>query len=211
MKKFLSILLLVGSTFSIFGQQFKFQSFLNEFSLTVSNTFAFTNLSSIGVLTTNVTGAIYTNFQGTRVICTNADTHNSFVDIPLWTDRNGNWPAVQYTPMYTNVVATYQDYPQSVYVKLIGQSGANSAVTFVAFPIVFDDKTGTTKEINAAGTTWTFAVTANTTTPVTLLTNVPAHLWRGAQGIRINRVVNGDVDATSNATILDLALVGWVP
>lgn len=220
MKKLISTLFVLGIAGAAYGQNWTYQSFLNEASLTVTNTIQATNLAGIGATTTNVVGLIWTNQAGTRVIAAAGDTHNPFVDCQIWPNSQGSWPAISYTPMYTNSPATWQDSPFSIYLKLIGQSGANSTVTFVAYPIVQDTSgpatssagpAGVTKEINATATSWTFSVTANTTTPVTLLTNAPTYLWRGASGIRINRVVNGDTDATSNVTIQDLALVGFRP
>lgn len=217
MKKLIFLSMLVAS--SAMGQQFKYQSFLNESALTITNTIQATNLASIGATTTNVVGLIITNFQGTRVIAAAGDTHNAFLDVQLWGERNSGTPPF-YFATGTNVLQNWIPSPQSVYVKLVGQSGANSAVTFVIYPIVEDISLtvgGTNsiiagiKEINAAANTWTFAVTANTTTPVTLITNVPANLFIGAKGLRMNRIVNGDTDATSNVTIQDCALVGFMP
>lgn len=176
-------------------------------SLSCSNIAQPTNILSIGVAPTNAVGIQFTNSAGVRLIAdgTNYESRNPFVDLPIWPDHDGRYEGLSYS---TNsaLLNAWQPSPLNVYVKLVGQSGANSAVTFSFFPLADG-----TNECNAAGSRWDFSLTANTTTPVTLVTNVPLYLWRGCHAIRCTRVVNTDTDASSRVDLLSLELTGFKP
>lgn len=206
MKKRLTILFGLALVYGASAQTIRVQSFLNGQSLSCSNIAQPTNLASIGVITTNAVSLQFTNFQGTRLIAdgTNYETRNPFKDVSLVSDRDGRYAALTWAN--TNTLQNWQQSPFSLAIKVLGQSGANSGVTFSFYPLVAGSN-----EINAASTRWDVGVTANTTTPVTLLTNVPMYLWMGADSLRCVRAVNADTDASSRVDVLELDLTGPVP
>lgn len=219
MKKFLIVVGLVLGL-SAGAQNFITQSFINAQSLAVSNTICVTNLVSLNGTGTNVNGTQWTNFAGTRVVAgptyvtnsitgaitTNASKANLLREIELRPDRNGNYDALTWVPVYTNVLDNWIPSKYNLNIRLTGQSGANSAVTFVFTPICDG-----TNESSAAADLWKVAVTATTTTPVVLNTNVPAYLWRGCKGIRLREIYNADTDASSRVDVLSCTLNSWTP
>lgn len=96
--------------------------------------------------------------------------------------------------------------PLTVFLRLHGGSGANSAVTFVFQPL-WD---GVTAPINTTDD-WSVALTATTSTVVDLATNVPLWRWPGAAGLRLKSIVNGDTDATSQITVTKCSINGFRP
>lgn len=207
MKYIFSLFLGLGLVASATAQNFQAISFINGQSLSCSNIAQPTNLLSIGVAPTNAVSLQFTNQQGSRLIAdgTNNETRNPFVDVPLWADREGRQSILYYQGTNTSL-QTWQPSPINLYIKVIGQSGANAGVTFSFFPLA-----DSTNECNAAGSRWDVGVTANTTTPVTLVTNVPLYLWQGCYGMRCTRAVNADTDASSRVDILALELTGFRP
>jgi len=221
MKKLLvSVWVMVG-LLTATAQNFESQNLLSVSSICVSNTINVTNILSASVgAGTNVDGTIWTNLAGVRVIAatttstnsisgvitTNASKVNLFKDISLaaLVDREGRFPALAWAA--TNTLQNWQQSPASLFVKLNGQSGANSAVTFVLTPVPDG-----VNESTAAADLWSFSVTATTTTPVTLLTNLPLYKWMGCKTLRLRSVTNGDTDATSRVDILALSVNSNVP
>lgn len=202
----LLVWLALAAAIPVKAQNFVSQSFMNQSVLVLTNTLQFTNLASIGCNPSNTVGALYTNFQGTRVIAAAGDYHNAFKDVDLYPMRDGEIDPLYYATG-TNILQNIVPSHQQIFVKLVGiNAAANSAVTFTMFPV----PDGTT-ECNAAATTFTFAVTANGTTPVTLVTNIPSYLWTGCAKLRCNRIVNGDADANSQVNLTDFSLNGYRP
>jgi hypothetical protein len=151
----------------------------------------------------------WTNTAGSRVtVATNTGagswanaTTKVVDDIPLWSDRNGQpvWEPNTNSNNYVQSGATLA-------VTMVGGSGANTASTWVFTP-VYDG----VNEATAAAELWTIAFTPTTTTVATLVTNVPTYRWPGAKLLRLVRVVPGDTDASSQVTLLDVNVNGFVP
>jgi hypothetical protein len=190
-----------------------FKSFLADkiCSLNVSNAvLGVTNLLTKNGHQTNEWGVVFTNcVTGSRSMVTNyaaitntaatLEYFNLLSDVELWADRNGSGAPVGTWTTLTNT-------PYSVFVRLVGQSGANAAMTFVFTPL-FDG----TNETTVAGQDFAWAVTANTTTEVCLVTNIFDTRFQHAKKIRCRSISNADTDATSTVTILSLGLVGFQP
>ncbi len=206
--------------------QWGYQSFINPYcnSITVSNKLmGVSNLlstwkygSAKAMTATNVTSGLGTNYWGISFtnlygqscfVTNNAVLTNTFgtfedlnllQDVKLWTDRTGMpgvWP---YLLRDSNSFA-------SVFIKLAGTSGANSAVNFYFVPLVDG-----TNEVTQAGEEWVVGVTATTTTPVSIYTNVP-NKFIGVRGFRLRAINNTDVDATSRVDLYNCALIGFGP
>ena len=200
MKHLLALLGLI-LPLAVTAQNFLSQDFLNVRSVQVTNGIGATNLNSFGVAATNFNGIVYTNLAGTRLETgTTNNTFNLFKDAQLWADRNGR----PFMGIETNNMVSTS--PGSVFLKLVGGSGANAAVTFVFRPVVDGQN-----ESTAAADTWSVALTATTTTPVTLRTNVPFYLWPGCKGLRLRSIVNGDTDASSGVFVQECSLNGFLP
>lgn len=214
MKKILLILGLVSSMVSAQAQvqRHLVQSFINATSITVSNTVSVTNLLSLatqgsvgpGTNTWNIT---FTNYAGVAEVVTN----NASITNTIFTYENYNllgsaflWEGATHAAQALSNSTNGPTY-SSVMIKLIGQSGANAAVnfTFVPLPDGINEST-------ASADTWVVGVTANTTTPVCVFTNVPAR-FIGCAKLRLRSVVNTDTDATSKVDILNCALIGFPP
>lgn len=189
------------------------QPFVNATSITVSNNLSVTNLNSttsVGSVGagTNVWGTTFTNYAGTACLVTNnaalTNTYGTFENynllgsVWLWEGRSH---VPQNTWYSTNVPTTIG----SVMIKLVGQSGANSAVNFTFVPLPDG-----TNEATAAAETWVVGVTANTTTPVVIYTNIPSR-FIGCAKLRLRSVLNTDTDATSKVDVQACALVGFPP
>jgi len=215
MKKLLLIVGLVLGLVSVSQAQLQrhvVQSFINATSITVSNGLSVTNLQSL--LTqgsvgpgTNIWGITFTNYSGVAVMVTN----NAAVTNTIFTYENYNLlGAAHLWENATHVVqalanSTNGPTYNSVMIKLIGQSGANAAVNFTFVPLPDG-----TNEVTASGDTWVVGVTANTTTPVCIFTNIPAR-FIGCAKLRLRSVLNTDTDATSKVDILSCGLVGFPP
>ena len=208
--KYLFTLILALSTLGASAQTHISQSFLNVKSLQVSNVAAVSNLVlSAGM--SNIFGGRWTNNAGTAVNVTNAgNTVKLLNDVRLWADRDGNVPIRQ----VNSVPGTQTNYmyvaPFTISGKLIGGSGANSAVTFVVTPF-WKDVPDDGSTFVATTHDFTFAVTAASGV-VTFATNVVSAVnWAGAKGCRIRSIVNGDTDFTGGVYITDLDLTGFRP
>jgi hypothetical protein len=210
MKKLLSLtLLFVG--LSAFGQDFKTYSFLNVRSIVPSNGLSFTNIDLLNGVTTNVYSVHYTNLAGSQVV-PNGTTNNSenvFKPVPLWADREGRWygPTFAVSSGTNDTVQSFSPSYCNINVRLVGGSGANSAVQFVFAPIWDDSGTIGTE----SGDNFTFTVTATTTTIINMATNVPVYKWIGAKGLAVRSVTNPDGDASSQVVITELNLNGFQP
>ena len=209
MKKFIySLLAVLGLVSAASAQNHVSQNFLNVLSLNVSNNLSISNLTSFAGMT-NILGVTWTNLLGTRQTVTAAgDTTKLLNDVSLWSDRNGN-PYVALGAYQSNGNTSTNANPvgpANLFLRLHGGSGANSAVTFVFQPL-WDGSTA------PAATTddWSVALTATTTTPVTLATNVPFYRWPGAKGLRLKSIVNSDTDASSQVTVTAIQLNGFRP
>ncbi len=192
------------------AQDFRTFSFLNARSLQTTNTIGITNLATISTVTaSNVTGTVYTNTAGTRVL-TGPGTNeyvNLLKTINLWADRNGSALA----PIYTNQAPGAAEMPNAsyanIYIRIVGGSGANSAVTFGFVPVPSDSGV----DSNVAGDLITVAVTANTTTQVQSITRLDYRKVANCKGLMCKYITNGDGDASSGVTVLECSLNGFVP
>lgn len=215
MKNLLKIVLLttlVSLTLTSQAQTFSSQSFIaNASSLNVSNTFGITNLLAPSTYGSNVVSVLFTNRAGTRVVVAagTGETVNLCASVNLWPDRNGNW----WSPLYqqsTNgtplQIAPYPGMPASLTVRLIGGSGANVAMLMKFVPVFDGDN-----ESTVAAEAFDWSVTPNTTTAVCISTNVPLYKWPGAKKLRLKSITAGDTDASSQVTIFNLSLNGYVP
>lgn len=226
MKKLLSMALLATTICASKAQDHHVYTFLKPeiYSITVSNTYSFTNLDSfqptgtgqgtniLGNLWTNVLMAAGTNLGQRMLVAaanagtgTNLDlaTYNVFQDAPLWVNRTAD--PVQSITAGLAGVTNYPVY-HSIMIRLAGKSGANAAVNFI-FSAVPDG----TNETTAAGNTFTVGVTANTTSPVCIYTNLPAYQFSTAKKIRLRSVTNTDTDATSDVQVYQVSLIGFQP
>jgi hypothetical protein len=208
MKKIIALpflLLTAVTAFSALGATgtgFKSQSFIADgvSVLNVTNLLGVTNLQSISIQT-NVAGTTWTNASGALVTHSTNDftaIKNLVKDVALW-DPSPIYEAV------TGVNATNSNFA-NIYIRLVGQSGANTACTFIFVPI-FD---GTNESLVAADAL-SIAVTSSGTTVVDLATKVPAYKWIGAQGLRLKSITHPDADASSRVSVLNCSLNGFVP
>ncbi len=202
MKKLIAILALVALTVTVNAQVFRSQTLLGPGvgSVAVSNTIPVTNLSTLtfyGLTATNPTvGVIWTNLSGiSNNVVGAGDANNLLGTAVLWADRNGNWPSLGQSNYYA-----------SFGFRLVGQSGANSAVTFTFVP-VYDG----TNEATAAGDVYTVAVTATGASMVVTNTPVPLYKWPGCKSIRLRGIVNADTDASSQVNVQAVQLNGFIP
>lgn len=208
MKKLFIVGAIGLSTLGAMGQSHLSQSFLNVQSLNTTNAYAVTNLAT-GLQTYLAVGVLWTNSAGTVNRATNGvRTDVLFKDVSLWSDRDG-LPFTQNVKTLTGLTDTNAPAyvpPARLFIQLHGGSGANAAVTFVFNP-VWDGDT------QPAATTddWSVALTATTTTPVTLATNIPMWMWPGAKSLRVKTITNGDTDASSQVTVTKLSVNGFRP
>ncbi len=223
MKKLIALLGVVGLGLTLHAQNFESQSFLTVRSIAVTNTLCVTNLNSpINTYGTNNVGTIWTNLAGTRVVSgtvsatnpiTGAITYqgsgaNLLRSIDLPPNRLGSYPPLQFATISGTIdtLVSWVPSPFNLNIRLVGQSGANSAVTFVFAPVCDG-----TNESGATADLFKVAVTANTTTAVTLNTNLPAYLWMGCKSLRLREVINADTDASSRVDVLGVTLNSWIP
>lgn len=198
----------VGVGLTANAQNFRSLNFLAPVSsITVSNTMSFTNLLSSGVtgVTTNINGLIYTNLLGNQVIVATNDQTQLATDIPLWSDRNGNPIFVQ--PGQTNGVVNgpVSGYSLAVHVKSAGTASTN-LINITITPVV----DGVNEDTTSADY-WTVGVLPNGTTGVEIVTNVPIWKWPGVKALRLRSVTQTNVTASSQATIDNISLNGFVP
>jgi hypothetical protein len=176
-------------------------------SLNVTNAIPLTNLNSTAT-TTNALNVSYTNTAATFKVLTNS-TKNLFVDVPLWSLRDGR-PAYVVETQGTN--GMYVTSFGTVAITLQSQSGANAAVSFIMRPLFGQSKlTGKPNQATEAAQTWTFAVTPTASSVQTFTTNAPMHLWPGAVGLRLCGIINADTDASGAVYLRDISLNGYVP
>jgi hypothetical protein len=210
MKKIILVLCLLAATLNSFAQNFISDNFLAVNSLAVSNILQYTNISCYGVNASNAVGTVWTNLNGTRVVVASgaaSETAKLTKDIDLISsDRSGRPMPIYWTNPYTNVLADWQPSPQNLFIRIVGQSGANSAVVFTFVPVP-DGDTDTT----AAADVWKVSITANGAIPVTLITNIPSSKWFGCKALRLQTIVNADVDASSRVDVLKLKVNQWMP
>ncbi len=174
MKKILiSLGLVLGLVTSVVAQpSHKSYKFINPAiqTITYSNTYSLTNLSSATSQLTNAPRLYWTNNAGRVTVQTNTGqgswanaTFPVLQDVPLWTTRDGKIPWEDNTN-YLN--APLSDATLSC--TFIGGSGANVVTTLVFSPL-FDG----VHESTVATDIWTVGVVPVASTLVTTTTNVP--------------------------------------
>lgn len=205
------------------GLSFKSYSFLNCQSLQVSNTIQVTNLLSFNNTTqSNVTGTVFTNLAGSKVTSApgTADFVNLLKIVPLWDTGGG-----MYTPIYTNQApgATLMAgpyYNASIFIRLVGGSGANAAVTFRFTPVpsaynpvtrAYPDWTQFGLDEGVAADVQTISVTATTTTEIKSRTLLDLSKFVGCAGIMCQLINNADTDASSAVQVLECSLNAFTP
>lgn len=201
---------------------FRTASFFEGRSLVVSNLFQITNLvSRVNTVNTNIGGTIYTNQQGSRVII--GVGTNEFVNllktIPLW-DFAMPIDVVRTNQAPGDIEVDGPYYNASIFIRLVGQSGANSAVQFrfIPVPSAYNPITGkgpdfTYEDIDSAVTAdaFTISLTATTTTEVHSRTKLDMRRFAGCAGIMLQAVINGDADASSRVDVLECTLNYFSP
>jgi hypothetical protein len=216
MNKTISLITLcLAFAFSAPAQNFLSQSFINPSvrSIEVSNTlYGVTNLlSGTG---TNVDGNRWTNNFGTRIMATNTVPAGQYfpllVDhVTLYPDKMGSYMPFANTntiPGNGSAASTWSPSTHNLFIKMVGGSGANAAVTFIFAPVCDG-----VNECTAAADVFSVALTATTTTPVTLITNLPTYRWMGCKGLRLRSIHNADTDASGQVYIQNVSLNGFVP
>ena len=207
-KLLLSAVCILGAATGL-AQDFKSQSFLAVQTIAVTNLLGATNLlSPSNTYATNNAGTVWTNLAGTRVIVSGSTgaAVNLLKTLDLPPDRNGNYSPLTWVPVYTNVLDNWIPSKFNLSIRIKGQSGANSAVTFVFAPVCDGSLENT-----ATADLFKVAVTANTTSLVTLSTNLPSHIWMGCKSVRLREIVNADTDASSRVDVLSVTLNSWQP
>ncbi len=216
-----SLLLTVLSVATLQAGTFKTASFLNGQSILVTNLFQVTNLlSRINTVNTNIGGTIYTNSAGSRVIIgvgTN-EYVNLLKTVPLWDISPVNVVRTNQAPGDIEVDGPY--YNASIFIRLVGGSGANSAVSFRFIPVPsgFNPTTGKGPDFElqdtdslVAADLQTISVTATTTTEVHSRTKLDLKKYLGCAGIMLVAVINADADASSSVTVLECTLNYFSP
>lgn len=216
MKRLITLGALLGLGFTANAVTHRSPSFFapDVTSVQATNGIGVTNLySALAVGTTNVMGIIYTNAAGQQITTTNAnaDYHNLLADqVAMFVDQ-----LAQATyPTYTSNILNSGPYFGAIFIRLTGQSGANSAVTFRFRTIPYGGGGGATPigvEDRVVGDEILISVTAVTTTETHSLTKLDAQKLVGCRGLRLVSITNADTDATSAVTILDCRFVGFVP
>lgn len=218
MKRLITLITLLGLGYTATAVTHRSPSFLapDVTSVQATNGIGVTNLySALAVGTTNIMGIIYTNSAGSQQTTTNAnnDFHNLLADqVAMFVDQL----AQATTPAYdsTNVLRA-GPYYGAIFIRLTGQSGANSAVTFRFRPVPYggagNSTSATGVEDTAAADDILISVTATTTTEVRSLTKLDAQKVIGCKGLRLVSITNADTDATSAVTVLDCRFVGFIP
>lgn len=212
MKKLL-FLLLVVLTGHVMAQsagpapEFKAVSFFGSdvASLVVSNTIGLTNLTfTDGSLKVNPARLSWTNVAGTVYTVTSSAYTNVNLcrNVPLWSLRDGSG-AWRYLLDSTNVTSK-QVSEASIAVTVVGGANSTNGITCVVSP-VYDGRYGST----ATGDDFTFVVTPNGATTVTISTNLPLWKWPGAGYLTIKNLVPGATDASGQTTIKAFELIGF--
>lgn len=185
-------------------------SFLNVASIQVTNTLNFTNLFSPVSSGSNSVGAIYTNRSNVRVIATNADFQNVFVDVPLWAPKTGGWWG-QTSTNYTD--STLSGAPVSIVVRSVAGSGTMGANTIAVAPVFGDIGTvpGKPSEVTATTIREVYSFTPTASTIQVWSFPVSLYKWPGATALRVIYVNNAATAASSQVVITDLALSGYQP
>lgn len=178
-------------------------------SITISNTFMLTNLSTAwnGAGVTNMTGITITNQYGVRTIVVGAatgNTRNLLQDVPLWSLRDGN-PAIYQSGYSNSIIGTTPLSLIDLAVKWTTGSGTDQAVTFTFTPMYGAN------EATISGEEWAVAFTPTVSSTQVQRTNVPVWKWPGASGLRLRRVTFADTTAAATLTLQDISLNGYVP
>lgn len=209
MKRFLALILLVVAPAAFAGEHIAASFFgANVSSICVSNTLGVTNLNSYGVITTNIQYMQWTNGAGDQVRAagdgTGPDYQNVIgsVNLEQFSTRDQFW--IGNASLAANTVTN--TYYSQIFIRLVGQSGANTACTFVFAPVWDDDPLDASTD---TATYFTVAVTSNGATPVTSRTPIPAYQLYGAKRLRLVSVTHPDADATSRVTVLKCELCGY--
>jgi len=209
-KKVAPVAVLASSVAVANAQVHNVRSFLNVRSLQLSNntSVVFSNIASFPGMS-NVFGIVYTNNAGSQVRITNAADYTKLAnDVNLWGDRDGSpisyyFPSNTITALSTNA-AVFSS--ATLFISMICGSAANSAVTFVFQPMWdgVQAPSGTADD-------WSVAVTASTSSTVTLATNAPMWRWPGAKALRLKSIINADTDGAGEVKVTKAAIVGFVP
>jgi hypothetical protein len=179
-------------------------------SVTISNTFMLTNLTTawVGAGVTNMAGIIYTNNYGVRTIITSAATDNTknlLQDAPLWALRDGSPP---YVDVGTNAASGVDPRVTfaSLVVRTIAGSGADQAISLVFTP-VYDG----VNEATVAAEEWTPTITPTVSATQTFQIDVPVWQFPGASALRLRRITYADTTAASQVTFTHISINGFVP
>lgn len=204
MKKIiLTLALLTGFVMASPAIDFKSQSFISSSiqSLSVSNTLGVTNLIS-ATYHTNTAGTVWTNGAGENTVhSTNVITAYK----NLLQDANMYPFPVVYDSVSVSEPGTNSTMA-NIYIRIVAQSGANTACTFIFVPLPDGEH-----ESTVAGDALAIAVTSAGATEVTSTTRVPAYKWSGSGKLRLKSITHPDADATSRVTVLNCSLNGFTP
>lgn len=209
MKKLLSFIVGFGLTLAASAQQFYSLDFLNARAVQVTNLICVTNLTLGGGYGTNLTGQVWTNLDGTRVVvaAANSATTNDVTKINLLKDI---YFPTDFAKWYgqgnvdgTNTVA--YPYAAAIEYSVVGGSGANTAGTIV-FQLIMDEA-GTV----STTTPVSVAVTPAGATAVSALSYLTTRQLFGYKGIRVKYIAISDTDASSQTMITKLRFNCWAP
>ncbi len=167
----------------------------------------------VAVLSPWLTNGLYTNYTVTALdATTNTLGNRNLLDncVPLWVDRNG--ASIPMNPVANAGTNTFG----SIFIRTVGATAnvSTNVITFVFESIPFIDKNGNTIGSTAAGDRFIVStVVSNSTTPMVLITNLPAYKYAGCYGIRCASisVPNGDNNAGNQMYVTDLKLIGFKP
>lgn len=205
MKTFLSLITLLALSLPAVGQRHVTKSFLGPSvaSITVTNAIGLTNFYG-QTYKTNIVGIIYTNTAGTKVTTAAGNTTPILGQVDLPVLRDNPLLSANYVTGVTNVMQDLAPANSTLTIRLVGGSGANTAVVFRFVPAPSG-----TFATTAAGDVWSVSITPNTTTAVTVDTPVPLYRWPGVKTLRLLDVTNPDTDASANVWILNCELNGF--
>jgi hypothetical protein len=214
LKKFTGLVLLAAcvlvSTLPANAANWKSISFISGDvqSVCITNGVSLTNLASVGVITTNITGLTYTNYGGTRVVYDGTNqfvaNKNLCIDVPLYADANGNTTIIPVSDVAGAVTNAYLNC--GIFIRVQGTSGANTAIPFIFVPL-WDG----VNESTVAADALSISVTPSGATRVDKYVPIPAWKWPGAGKVRLKSASNADADATSRVDILNVSLNGFIP
>jgi hypothetical protein len=211
MKKLLFAFGLIGILTTAVAQNHVSQNMLLCNALCVTNGIGFTNFSFYGTSGSNQVGLVFTNLSATKTVVSSTSASKTPLtrDVVLFPDRAGGYPPLTWiTDTNGTSIGTHawQKSPLSMFIRVVGGSGANTATSFRFAPVCDGVNPST-----AAGDIWTVAVTPSGATPVTVITNVPLYKWNGCIALRVMDITAGDTDPASRVDVIALSVNGWQP